>query len=287
MQKGYHKFLSEYGGYLDIEKPSLLNNLKYLFKYQIGSMYFRYFMWNFSGRQNDIKWEYDLLNGNWISGINFIDEFRLGPQTNLPSDLKNNKARNTYYMLPLILGLIGLLFLFKKDKNLFWIVILLFLFTGLALKVYLNERVFEPRERDYALVGSFYVFSIFIGLSLYSISNSLKKILSEKISVPLLSILLLSVPLLMGYQNWDDHDRSDRYTAQSLAKAYLNSIDKDKDAMIFTIGDNDTFALWYAQEIENYRTDVRTINTSLIATDWYMDQMKRRTYNSSPSSLST
>jgi hypothetical protein len=280
--EGYHKFLSEYGGYLDIEKPSLLNNLKYLFKYQIGSMYIRYFMWNFSGRQNDIKWEYDLLNGNWISGINFIDEFRLGPQTNLPSDLKNNKARNTYYMLPLILGLIGLLFLFKNDKNLFWIVILLFLFTGLALKVYLNERVFEPRERDYALVGSFYVFSIFIGLSLYSISNSLKKILSEKISVPLLSILLLSVPLLMGYQNWDDHDRSDRYTAQSLAKAYLNSIDKDKDAMIFTIGDNDTFALWYAQEIENYRTDVRTINTSLIATDWYMDQMKRRTYNSSP-----
>jgi len=128
--EGYHKFLSEYGGYLDIEKPSLLNNLKYLFKYQIGSMYLRYFMWNFSGRQNDIKWEYDLLNGNWISGINFIDEFRLGPQSNLPSDLKNNKARNTYYMIPLILGLIGLLFLFKKDKNLFWIVILLFLFTG-------------------------------------------------------------------------------------------------------------------------------------------------------------
>ena len=280
--KGYHKFLTQYGGYLDIEKPSLLNNLKYLFKYQIGSMYFRYFMWNFSGRQNDIKWEYDLLNGNWITGISFIDELRLGPQSNLPSDLKNNKARNTYYMLPLILGLIGFLFLFKRDKNLFWIVTLLFLFTGLALKVYLNERVFEPRERDYALVGSFYVFSIFIGLSIFYFTNSLRKLISEKKSVPLISVLLLTVPMLMAYENWDDHDRSDRYTAQSLAKAYLNSIDKDKDAMIFTIGDNDTFALWYAQEIENYRTDVRTINTSLIATDWYIDQMKKRTYNSSP-----
>ncbi len=159
---------------------------------------------------------------------------------------------------------------------------LLFLFTGLALKVYLNERVFEPRERDYALVGSFYVFSIFIGLSIFYFTNSLRKLISEKKSVPLISLLLLTVPMLMAYENWDDHDRSDRFTAQSLAKAYLNSIDKDKDAMIFTIGDNDTFALWYAQEIENYRTDVRTINTSLIATDWYIDQMKKRTYNSSP-----
>ena len=158
---------------------------------------------------------------------------------------------------------------------------LLFLFTGLALKVYVNERIFEPRERDYALVGSFYVFCIFIGLSALSFYQKLKKIISEKAS-PLIIIILLTIPFLMAFQNWDDHDRSHRYTAQSLAKAYLNSIDEGSDAMIFTIGDNDTFALWYAQEIENYRTDVRTINTSLIATDWYIDQMKKRTYNSSP-----
>ena len=244
-------------------------------------MYWRYFMWNFVGIQNDIQWKYDLLNGNWISGINFIDEFRLGPQKNLSDDVLNNKGRNKYYFLPLIFGIIGLLFLFKEDKNLFWIVTLLFLFTGLALKVYVNERIFEPRERDYALVGSFYVFCIFIGLSALSFYQKLKKIISEKAS-PLIIIILLTIPFLMAFQNWDDHDRSNRYTAQSLAKAYLNSIDEGSDPMIFTIGDNDTFALWYAQEIENYRTDVRTINTSLIATDWYIDQMKKRTYNSSP-----
>ena len=278
---GYHEFLSQYGGYLDIKKPSLISNIKYLFQYQMGSMYWRYFMWNFVGKQNDIQWKYDLLNGNWISGINFIDEFRLGPQKNLSDDVLNNKGRNKYYFLPLIFGIIGLLFLFKEEKNLFWIVTLLFLFTGLALKVYVNERIFEPRERDYALVGSFYVFCIFIGLSALSFYQKLKKIISEKAS-PLIIIILLTIPFLMAFQNWDDHDRSNRYTAQSLAKAYLNSIDEGSDPMIFTIGDNDTFALWYAQEIENYRTDVRTINTSLIATDWYIDQMKKRTYNSSP-----
>ena len=278
---GYHEFLSQYGGYLDIKKPSLISNIKYLFQYQMGSMYWRYFMWNFVGKQNDIQWKYDLLNGNWISGINFIDEFRLGPQKNLSDDVLNNKGRNKYYFLPLIFGIIGLLFLFKEDKNLFWIVTLLFLFTGLALKVYVNERIYEPRERDYALVGSFYVFCIFIGLSALSFYQNLKKIISEKAS-PLIIIILLTIPFLMAFQNWDDHDRSNRYTAQSLAKAYLNSIDEGSDPMIFTIGDNDTFALWYAQEIENYRTDVRTINTSLIATDWYIDQMKKRTYNSSP-----
>ncbi|MAV04168.1 MAG: hypothetical protein CMC31_00700 [Flavobacteriaceae bacterium] len=278
---GYHEFLSQYGGYLDIKKPPLISNIKYLFQYQMGSMYWRYFMWNFVGKQNDIQWKYDLLNGNWISGINFIDEFRLGPQKNLSDDVLNNKGRNKYYFLPLIFGIIGLLFLFKEDKNLFWIVTLLFLFTGLALKVYVNERIFEPRERDYALVGSFYVFCIFIGLSALSFYQKLKKIISEKAS-PLIIIILLTIPFLMAFQNWDDHDRSHRYTAQSLAKAYLNSIDEGSDPMIFTIGDNDTFALWYAQEIENYRTDVRTINTSLIATDWYIDQMKKRTYNSSP-----
>ena len=279
---GYHEFLSQYGGYLNIAKPTLLSNIKYLFQYQIGSMYWRYFMWNFSGKQNDNQWKYDLLNGNWISGINFLDELRLGPQENLSEDVLNNKGRNKYYFLPLILGIIGLLFLFKKDKNLFWVVTVLFLFTGLALKVYVNERVFEPRERDYALVGSFYVFCIFMGLSAIYIQKKLSLILKNKLSAPLTIILLLFVPFLMAFQNWDDHDRSNRYTAQSLSKAYLDSIDEGSDSMIFCVGDNDTFALWYAQEIENYRTDVRTINTSLIATDWYIDQMKKRAYSSSP-----
>ena len=279
---GYHEFLTQYGGYLDINKPNLFSNLKYLFQYQMSSMYWRYFMWNFSGKQNDLQWKYDLLNGNWISGIKFIDELRLGSQENLSSDVLNNKGRNKYYFLPLILGIIGLLFLFKEDKNLFWIVTLLFLFTGLALKVYLNERIFEPRERDYALVGSFYVFCIYIGLSVLFIFKKVKTIFSEKVSIPLTIGILMLVPFLMAFENWDDHDRSNRYTAQSLPKAYLDSIDEEVDSMIFTIGDNDTFALWYAQEIENYRTDVRTINTSLIATDWYIDQMKKRTYNSSP-----
>ena len=280
--KGYHEFLTQYGGYLDIKKPSLFSNLKYLFQYQMGSMYWRYLMWNFSGKQNDLQWEYDLLKGNWISGIKFIDELRLGPQDNLSNDVLNNKGRNKYYLLPLILGILGFIFLYKEDKNLFWVVTLLFLFTGLALKVYLNERIFEPRERDYALVGSFYVFSIFIGLSVLHIYKKLKNFISDRLSVPIIIGLLIFVPFLMAFENWDDHDRSNRYTAQSLAKAYLDSIEEGVDSMIFTIGDNDTFALWYAQEIENYRTDVRTINTSLIATDWYIDQMKKKTYNSSP-----
>ena len=280
--EGYHEFLTQYGGYLDIEKPSFFSNLKYLFQYQMGSMYWRYFLWNFTGKQNDKQWKYDLSNGNWISGIDFIDELRLGPQNNLPDDVLNNKGRNKYYFLPLILGLIGFLFLFRKDKNLFWILTVLFLFTGLALKVYVNERVFEPRERDYALVGSFYVFCIFIGISIFSFQENLKKYFKKSFSGFPLILILITVPIIMAYENWDDHDRSGRYTAQSLAKAYLNSIKEDADSMIFTIGDNDTFALWYAQEIENYRTDVRTINTSLIATDWYIDQMKKRTYESSP-----
>jgi hypothetical protein len=280
--QGYHEFLTQYGGYLDIEKPSLFSNIQYLLQYQMGSMYWRYFFWNFVGKQNDLQWKYDLLNGNWLSGINFIDEIRLGPQTKLPDDVVNNKGRNKYYFLPLILGILGLYFLFKKDKNLFWIVTVLFLFSGLALKVYVNERIFEPRERDYALVGSFYVFCIFIGLSIMALYQKFGSIINKNINPLLIVGITLSVPLLMAFENWDDHDRSNRYTAQSLAKAYLNSIDEGSEPMIFTIGDNDTFALWYAQEIENYRTDVRTINTSLIATDWYIDQMKKKTYDSSP-----
>ena len=278
----YHEFLSNFGSYLDIEKPSFVSNINYFLNFQISKMYFRYFMWNFSGRQNDKQWKFDLENGNWISGINLIDNQRLGPQENLPEDVINNKARNKYFMIPFILGLIGFIFLFKENFKVIWPILLLFLFTGIALKFYLNERIFEPRERDYALVGSFYAYSIFIGFSFLAIFQFLNKYIKENSSILISFLLVVTCPILLSYNNWDDHDRSKRYTAQTLAKAYLDSIDEDKQAMIFTIGDNDTFALWYAQEIENHRTDVRTINTSLLATDWYMDQMKRKAYKSDP-----
>ena len=278
----YHEFLSNFGSYLDIEKPSFISNINYFLNFQLSKMYFRYFMWNFSGRQNDKQWKYDLENGNWLSGINLIDNQRLGPQENLPEDVINNKARNKYFMIPFILGLIGFTFLFKNNFKVLWPILLLFLFTGIALKFYLNERIFEPRERDYALVGSFYAYSIFIGFSFLAIFQFLNKYVKENSSFLISFLLVATCPILLSYNNWDDHDRSKRYTAQTLAKAYLDSIDEDKQAMIFTIGDNDTFALWYAQEIENHRTDVRTINTSLLATDWYMDQMKRKAYKSDP-----
>ena len=278
----YHEFLSNFGSYLDIEKPSFISNINYFLNFQLSKMYFRYFMWNFSGRQNDKQWKYDLENGNWLSGINLIDNHRLGPQENLPDDVINNKARNKYFMIPFILGLIGFIFIFKENFKVLWPILLLFLFTGIALKFYLNERIFEPRERDYALVGSFYAYSIFIGFSFLAIFQFLNKYIKEKSSILISFLIVVTCPILLSYNNWDDHDRSKRYTAQTLAKAYLDSIDEDKQAMIFTIGDNDTFALWYAQEIENHRTDVRTINTSLLATDWYMDQMKRKAYKSDP-----
>ncbi len=278
----YVDFIKRFKEYITIEKPSFFQNMRYLFDFQMGYMYWRYFMWNFTGRQDDIQGKLD-NHGNWLSGIKFIDEFRLGSQDNLPSDVKNNKARNTYFFLPLILGIIGLIFQLKKNNKQFWILFVLFMFTGLALKVYLNERPFEPRERDYALVGSFYVFAIWIGMGVYALFDKFKKLLKPKIVASVITtICLLAVPLVMAYQNWGDHDRSDRYTAQSMAKAYLDSVQEDAGAMLFTIGDNDTFALWYAQEIEEYRTDVRTINTSLFATDWYIDQMKQKAYESEP-----
>ncbi|MDC0486408.1 DUF2723 domain-containing protein [Flavobacteriaceae bacterium] len=279
----YHDFLKQYSPYLTIEKPSFISNLKFFFEYQLGYMYWRYFMWNFTGRQNDKQGEYNVLNGNWLSGIPFVDEIRLGNQSELHQDALNNKARNTYFFLPFILGLVGLYFLYQQDPKRFWVLMLFFLFTGIALKVYLNERPFEPRERDYALVGSFYVYSIWIGLGCMGLINWVQKFIKFKSLQPVLvTLCLLGVPLLMGYQNWGDHDRSDRFTAQSMARSYLQSIQKNKGAMIFTIGDNDTFALWYAQDIEGYRTDVRTINSSLLGTDWYIDQMKRKTYESEP-----
>ncbi len=277
----YHSFLRQFGDYLNVEKPSFAANISYLLEYQIGYMYWRYFMWNFVGRQDDVQGKYTDFNGNWLSGIDFIDEIRLGPQDNLPSDVKNNKARNTYYFLPLLLGLIGLAFQFKRDKNNFWVLVVFFLFTGIALKIYLNERPFEPRERDYALVGSFYVFAIWIGFGVYALFDLIKDYLKPKIAAPVAIVIsLLAVPTVLASENWDDHDRSNRYTALTMAKMYLDSV--DENAILFTIGDNDTFALWYAQQIEKYRTDVRVVNTSLFATDWYIDQMKRKAFESDP-----
>ncbi|TXK73302.1 DUF2723 domain-containing protein [Mesonia sp. HuA40] len=277
----YISFLKQFSPYLVVQKPSDISNFRYLIEFQIGYMYWRYFMWNFVGKQDDIQGRLNDLHGNWLSGIDFIDEIRLGTQANLPSDVENNKGRNTYFFLPLILGLIGLLFHAQREVKGFWVLLVFFLFTGIALKIYLNERPFEPRERDYALVGSFYVFAMWIGMGVYAIYHKLRNYIPSKIAASSIGLVcLLAVPGVLISQNYDDHDRSDRYTAQAMAKKYLDSV--DENAILFTIGDNDTFALWYVQEIENYRTDVRVINTSLFATDWYIDQMRVKAYESEP-----
>lgn len=277
----YHDFLRQFGQYIDVEKPSMASNIAYLLEYQLGYMYWRYFMWNFTGRQDDIQGKYD-SHGNWISGIKPIDEWHLGvSQNDLPSDVLNNKARNTYYFLPLILGLIGLFFLYNNDKKLFWTLLVFFLFTGLAIQVYTNVRPFEPRERDYSVVGSFYVFAIWIGFGTYALINYLKKHIKSGILAPAISMMsLILVPGVLASNNWNDHDRSGRETAHAMAIKYLESC--DPNAILFTIGDNDSFPLWYAQEIEGIRTDVRVVNTSLFQTDWYIDQMKRKAYESEP-----
>ena len=279
--EGYHDFLKTYGRYLDIEKPSLLDNIYYLFDYQIGYMYWRYFMWNFAGRQDDIQGKMD-LHGNWITGIDVVDEYLLGiSQENLPSDVLNNKARNTYYLLPLLLGLIGLFFVFNRDKKVFWTMLVFFLFTGIAIQVYTNVRPFEPRERDYSLVGSFYVFALWIGIGVYALWDKFQAMSKSKLMAPVISILcLVAVPGILISQNWDDHDRSERRTAHAMAVNYLESC--APNAIIFTIGDNDTFPLWYAQEIEGIRRDIRVVCTSLFNVDWYIDQMKRKAYESDP-----
>ena len=277
----YDNFLKQFREYLIVEKPSFASNLNYLFEFQLGYMYWRYFMWNFAGRQDDIQGKYTDQHGNWLSGIEFIDEARLGSQDQLPSDIEENRARNTYYFLPLILGLLGVVFHFTRDKKSFWVLLVFFLFTGIALKIYLNERPFEPRERDYALVGSFYVFAIWIGFGVYALFDIVKDYIKAKIAVPVVVVAcLLGVPTIMASENWGDHDRSGRYTALAMAKMYLDSL--DPNAILFTIGDNDTFALWYAQQVEGYRTDVRVVNTSLFATDWYIDQMKSQAWESEP-----
>ena len=262
-------------------RPTFGENLKFMFQFQFGYMYGRYFMWNFVGRQNDIQGNLD-NNGNWISGINFIDNFfNLGSQENLPDEFKDNKGRNTYYFLPLILGIIGFFFHVKFDKKNFYILLLFFAFTGLAIIFYTNPKPFEPRERDYAVVGSFYIFAIWIGMGVLALFDKFRQKVNPKyLAIGLTGVCLLAVPTLMAFENWDDHDRSGRYATRNNAKAYLDSC--QENAIMFTIGDNDTFPLWYMQEVENYRTDIKLVNTSLFATDWYIDQQKRKTYDADP-----
>jgi len=269
-----------YGGVKQTDKPiPLSTNISWFWNYQVKKMWWRYFMWNFAGRQNDEQHRWEYTKGNWISGISAIDEFRLGPQSNLPYHAENNPARNVYYMLPLLLGLLGMVYHYMKAGNDAWVVTLLFLLTGLAIAVYLNHKPFEPRERDYAYVGSFYAFSIWIGLgvmAIFEMVNQQKSVVAAGIS----AVCLIAVPGNMAAQNWDDHDRSNRYVARDIAFAYLDSC--KPNAILFTNGDNDTFPLWYAQEIEGYRTDVRVINLSLLNTDWYIDQAKRAVYDAKP-----
>ena len=269
------------------KKPTFFQNLAFFFDYQMNWMYWRYFMWNFAGRQNDVHSPSpgDPFIGNWESGITFLDNFRLGDQSAAPGYLKDNPAKNHYYMLPLLLGLVGLFFQFGRDKRGCWLTFLMFFMTGIAIVVYLNQPPFQVRERDYAYAGSFYSYSIWIGLAVAAVYSWLEERLKgkEAVAASAVTVLLLGVPVLMAAENWDDHDRSNRYTAVEMAKNYLNSV--GPNGVLITHGDNDTFPLWYAQEVENVRTDVRIANTSLLGTDWHIDQMKYAMNESAPLDL--
>ncbi|GAB5538532.1 MAG: hypothetical protein Salg2KO_06350 [Salibacteraceae bacterium] len=317
-----------------INKPTFIENMRYFFNYQVGWMYFRYFMWNFSGRQNDHQGHGGFEDGNWLTGISFIDEAHVGNQKELPQFALNQKARNFFYALPFILGLLGMIFHFRKHKEYAWVVLLLFFFTGLAIVLYLNQYPFQPRERDYAYAGSFYAFAIWIGfgvLALYDAARNLDtkefgqsvgyaigggillaimgamfggntafallmlymavvgsallavmhvlgKVVTEgKLQAAVATALCFIAPVLMAKDGWDDHDRSGRYTARAIAQNYLDSC--EPNAILFTNGDNDTFPLWYLQEVEGYRTDVRVVNLTLGSTDWFIDMIKRQAYD--------
>jgi MFS family permease len=263
-----------------VKRPLFSENLKFMFKYQFSYMYFRYFMWNFAGKQNDTQGTGGAINGNWITGINFIDTPRVGTP-DVPSEQKNDPSRNKYYLLPLLLGLAGLFYQVNRDNKNWWIISLLFIMTGIAIVIYLNQYPNQPRERDYAYVGSFYFFAVWIGLGVLFLFELLAKLTGENIAAPVAGILsVLAVPVIMGSENWNDHDRSGRYLARDVAFNYLESC--APNAILFTNGDNDTFPLWYAQEVEGKRTDIRVCNLMLLNTDWYIDQMKLKTYGSDP-----
>lgn len=279
-------------------KPTFLENLQFFLDYQLSYMYWRYFMWNFSGRQNDIQGSGEITQGNWITGIPVIDNARLGDQSLMPSELTTgNKGHNVFYMLPLIFGIIGLLWQAYSNKRgieQFWVIFFLFFMTGIAIVIYLNQTPNQPRERDYAYAGSFYAFAIWVGMGVAGLWKIIIDILNKvnknaqiavndkksTIVAIVASIVGLIIPLQMVSQTWDDHDRSDRYCARDFGMNYLSSV--DENGIIFTNGDNDTFPLWYAQEVEGYRTDVRVVNLSYLATDWYIDQMRRNAYESKP-----
>ena len=270
---------------MTVKMPSQIENLRFFLSYQCNFMYWRYFMWNFAGRQNDIQGNGELEHGNWITGIPFIDNARLGDQSKLPADLQNNKGHNVFYCLPLLLGIIGLFWQAWRGKRgirQFWVVFFLFFMTGLAIVIYLNQTPMQPRERDYAYAGSFYAFAIWCGIGVAAIYDLLKKYLhiNEKVLASVVSILALLVPIQMASQTWDDHDRSGRYTCRDFGQNYLMTLQDKGFPIIFTNGDNDTFPLWYNQEVEGVRTDARVCNLSYLATDWYIDQMKRPAYNS-------
>ena len=263
--------------------PYMKDNLEYFFDYQVDFMYLRYFMWNFVGRQNDLHATVpgDKIKGNWESGIGFLDKMRLGDQSVGPDYIVNSRAKNHYYFLPLILGLLGLFYQLKKDKQNWVVTMLLFILTGIAIVVYLNQPPMQPRERDYAYAGSFYVFTIWIGLAVMWMAELLEKTLKNRqVAGAVAAVACVLVPVQMACENWDDHDRSNRYTVRDLSTNYLNTL--DPNAILVTHGDNDTFPLWYIQEVEGVRTDVRIMNTSLMGTDWYIDQMQKRTYESDP-----
>ncbi len=262
-------------------KPSFGSNLKFLVRYQIGHMYLRYFMWNFAGRQNDDQGHGEITKGNWVCGIPFIDRITTGDGKNMPDEMKNHKAHNKYYMLPLLLGLFGLFFHYTVHKKDFWVVVMLFLLTGFAIIIYLNQYPLQPRERDYAYAASFYAFAIWIGLGVLAIVElGGKAFKNSPAAVTTSALCLLLVPGIMAKENWDDHDRSGRYTAHDIAYNYLQSC--APNAILFTNGDNDTFPLWYIQEVEGVRTDVRIVNLMLLNMDWYVDQMKMKAYDSEP-----
>ena len=271
----------KYWGGIDNNKPGIINSAVFFINYQLGHMYIRYFMWNFAGRQNDTQSNGSLLNGNWMSGIKFLDEKWLGDQDLLPDKYKDSKSRNRYFLLPLILGMLGILFHSSKRNRDFWVIMTLFLMTGIAIVIYLNQTPLQPRERDYAYAGSFYAFCIWIGLGVFGLFDILRKKMQNNLTASLTAgLCLFFVPGRMASENWDDHDRSGRYITRDIAKNYLASC--EKNAILFTNGDNDTFPLWYVQEVEGFRTDIRVVNLMLLNTDWYIDQMKLKSYESDP-----
>ena len=287
--KGHTVPYDRCGEMVNVKVPTMLENLRFFFSYQVNFMYWRYFMWNFAGRQNDVQGNGEWEHGNWITGIPFLDNLRLGNQSKLPSELgAKNKGHNVFYCLPLLLGLIGFFWqLYRNDEKnrsegqkQFWVVFFLFFMTGLAIVVYLNQTPMQPRERDYAYAGSFYAFAIWCGMGVAGVASLLQKVLRKESVAAAISLLCLLVPIQMASQTWDDHDRSGRYTCRDFGQNYLQTLDQTRFPIIFTNGDNDTFPLWYCVETEGIRRDARVCNLSYLQTDWYIDQMKRPAYES-------